>query len=256
MKEKSDFVEIEIKVRPMGRHDRVVELAEAAAPPGWRMVRKPHVAFFDLYFDTPEGHLAVVGHHLRARFGVKSFRKGGKYKLFFKERGIVQAHRSLARREVRTDLVAAELLKYPCNGTGLPGRAASLAYGSLGYSPEQALPLVPTCLISTFRRYFTMRSTRAEDTDCMNVAIESSTALATRGMDIRLLIESGFVDGVDLGKPFHFELAEAELTVENEDRANAAFASLARALSGEFEVLTIPKYEMCLAELARINENP
>ena len=247
MQERSDFVEIEVKVLPQGKQRRVIELAQQSAPPGWRMVRKPHVAFFDLYFDTPDMILTRKGDHLRARFGEKAFKGKGRYKLFFKERGDRKPDDLwLSRREVRTDLKREEILAYASGG--MPGLAASLAYeriASAGGRPN----LVPVCLISTFRRYFTMRSPNREDTDCMNVGLEWSSAFAMRGIDLTLLINEGFIDGPDVGKPYEFELAEAELTVENVEAADAAFRRLVSSLKNEFELTLTPKYERCLDEL-------
>jgi hypothetical protein len=249
MKERSDFVEIEVKVLPDGRDARLVELAGAAAPPGWRMVRKPHVAFFDLYFDTSALTLTATGDHLRVRFDQRSFCRKGRYKLFFKERGEQRPDaRWLSRREVRTDLTLDELLQF--SSGRIPGLAASLAYESIARAGGNP-PLVPVCVISTFRRYFTMRSadpTERED-DILNMGIERSTALAAAGLDIGLLLSSGFIDGPSPGPAYDFELAEAELTVENVDAADEMFARLVSLLGTEFEITTTPKYERCLAEL-------
>jgi hypothetical protein len=253
MKERSDFVEIEVKALPKGKQRRVVELAQASAPPGWRMVRKPHVAFFDLYFDTPGLILTKQGDHLRARFGERAFKGKGRYKLFFKERGECKPDDLwLSRREVRTDLRRTEILEY-ANG-GIPGLAASLAYERIARTGGRP-NLVPVCLISTFRRYFTMRSPNREDTDCMNVGLEWSTAFAMRGIDLNLLINEGFIDGPDVGKSYDFELAEAELTVENVAAADAAFRRLVSNLKSEFELTVTPKYERCLKELGLNDHN-
>jgi hypothetical protein len=251
MKERSDFVEIEVKALPKGRQKRVIELAQASAPPGWRMVRKPHVAFFDLYLDTPDLIMTKTGDHLRVRFDARSFKGKGRYKLFFKERGERKpGDLWLSRREVRTDLRRDELFQY---ATGdMPGLAASLAYERIAMAGGQPA-MVPVCLISTFRRYFTMRSHRREDTDCMNVGLEWSTAFAMRGIDFELLINEGFIDG-DIEKTYDFELAEGELTVEDVPAADAAFQRFVGNLRKEFELTVEPKYERCLQELG-VNES-
>jgi hypothetical protein len=247
MKDVSDFVEHEIKARPKGSYRRFVELAQASAPPGWRMVRKPHVAFFDMYFDTPDFTLTKTGNHLRIRFGGRSFRGKGRYKLFFKERNNPAPGATwLSRREVRTDLEREELLRY--SSGRMPGIAAQLAYESIaraGGSP----PLAPVCVISTFRRYFTMRSPDPTETDWLNMGVEQSSAMAISGIDVNLLLESGFIDGPNPGEAFDFELVEAELTVENVPGANAMFERLASSIAAEFEIVTTAKYELCLEAL-------
>lgn len=251
MEERSDFVEVELKIRPEGRYSRIVEIAQESAPEGWMMIRKPHVAFFDLYFDTKGMELTSFGVHLRVRFGVKSFRDKGRYKLFFKEHDPREAGAPyLSRREVRTDLRRRELLRY--QDGSLPGLAAELAYSRIGGSERQ--PLFPVCLISTFRRYFTMRHPTVPGTDYLNLGIEQSTAFAARGIDIPGLIETGFIDGPDVGRGYDFELSEAEMTIEDEPVADAMFERLTAGLTAEFEVVTVPKYEQCLAALG-INES-
>jgi len=247
MKERSDFVEVEIKVLPDGRPRRLVELAQGAAPEGWKMVRKPHVAFFDLYFDTRDMDLTARGDHLRVRFGEKALRPKGRYKLFFKDAPDQREGTPyLSRREVRTDLSRAELLRY--RDGSIPGLAADIAYERIGAKGARP-PLLPVCLISTFRRYFTMRHPTLAGTDYLNMGLEQSTAFRAKGLDIDALIETGFIDGPDVGPGHDFELAEAEMTIEDEPVADAMFDRLVAAFAAEFEVVTTPKYEQCLAAL-------
>lgn len=247
MQDTWDFVEVEVKVLPDGRARRLVELAEAAAPPGSRMVRKPHVAFFDLYFDTPSLALARNGAYLRARFGRSAFRKKGTYKLFYKDNAPPPPEaRYLARREVRSDLTREELMRY---GTGrMPGAAADLAYAVLERVGEEP-PLQAVCVISSFRRYFTMRTDDPEHTDILNLGVEQSTALRCEDFDVPTLIETGFID-VPLHAPFHdFEVAEAEMSIEGWEPADEMFRRLVDSFEREFQVVTGSKYLTTLHEL-------
>jgi hypothetical protein len=138
----------------------------------------------------------------------------------------------------------------------MPGLAASLAYESIARAGGKP-PLVPVCVISTFRRYFTMRSPdpAESENDFLNMGIERSTALAARGLDIGMLLNSGFIDGPSPGPAYDFELAEAELTVENLAAADAMFERLVSLLAAEFEITTTPKYERCLTELGLNQES-
>jgi CYTH domain len=247
MKERSDFVEHEIKVLPNGRQARLIELVQAAAPPGWRIVRKPHVAFFDVYFDTPTRALSLTGNHLRVRFDRRSFSRKGRYKLFFKKPDVAEPHAAwVSRREVRTDLRRDEFLQFAAER--LPGLAAELAYEQIA-AAGGAPPLEPTCVMSTFRRYYTMQSPDRSQIDCLNVGIEQSSAFDARTIDMALLLTTGFIDGPGAFAAHDFELAEAELTVENEEYANVMFLRLASNLAAEFTVVKTPKYELCLHAL-------
>jgi hypothetical protein len=246
MKDKWDFAELEVKVDPDGKYARLVELAGLAGPPGSKMVRKPHVAFFDLYLDSPSFALAENGAYLRFRFSKVSFRRKGKYKLFFKENGpSPEGAKFLSRREVRTDLSYEEASQY--SKGCLPGTAAELAYSVLEQAGEVRL-LVPVCVVSSFRRYFTMRTLDQGNPDYLNLGIEQSTAIAARDFDVELLLKSGFIDAPMSSQTYDFELAEAELTTEVEE-GYATFKRLVDALSDEFKITTGSKYLTCLAEL-------
>jgi CYTH domain len=250
LEEGSDFIEIEAKVVPRPPYSRLVELAQAAAPPSFRMVRKPHVAFFDLYLDTSGLTLARNQAYLRVRFDIRALRgKGkGRYKLFFKDNGPPNAgERYLSRREVRTNMDRDELLAY---STGrMVGKAAQLAYEVLERAGERDEPLEAICLISTFRRYYTMHSDAPEMSDCLNMSIEHSTAFRASAFNVEQLVTTCFLD-VPLASPvYDFDLCEAELTVENDDAANAMFQRLASALDREYGLITGSKYLTCLEKL-------
>lgn len=247
MQDTWDFVEVEVKVLPDGRPGRLVELAQEAAPPGSRMVRKPHVAFFDLYFDTPSLALARNGAYLRARFSRSAFRKKGKYKLFYKDNLPPEpGSRFLSRREVRSDLKRDELLRY---STGrMPGAAADLAYGVVERAGE-APPLKAVCVISSFRRYFTMRTNDPEHSDILNLGIEQSTALRAQDFDVETLLRTGFIDVPLTAPTYDFEIAEAELSVEGWEPAQEMFRTLVDSFEREFEIVTGSKYMTTLAEL-------
>lgn len=250
MQDTWDFVEVEVKVLPDGRARRLVELAQEAAPPGSRMVRKPHVAFFDLYFDTPSLALARHGAYLRARFGKSAFRKKGTYKLFYKENGPPPpGARYLSRREVRSDLARKELLRY--SDGRMPGAAADLAYGVVERAGE-APPLQAVCVISSFRRYYTMRTGDPEHSDILNLGVEQSTALRARDFDVETLIRTGFID-VPLDAPtYDFEVAEAEMSVEGWPPADEMFRTLVESFEREFQIITGSKYLTTLHELGML----
>jgi hypothetical protein len=250
MQDTWDFVEVEVKMLPDGRPERLVQLAQEAAPPGSRMVRKPHVAFFDLYFDTPSLALARNGAYLRARFSKSAFRKKGNYKLFYKDNAPPDpGARYLARREVRSDLRRKELLRF---STGrMPGAAADLAYDVIERAGE-APPLQAICVISSFRRYFTMRTTDPVHTDILNLGIEQSTALRARDIDLEMLIHTGFVDVPLTAPAYHFELAEAEMSVEGWEPADEMFRCLVASIEREFEIITGSKYITTLQQLGML----
>jgi len=211
------------------------------------MVRKPHVAFYDLFLDTPTLTLANNDAYLRVRFSKLSFRKKGVYKLFYKDNPPPPPGAEfLSRREVRTDLSLDKLNRYPSGG--LPGAAADLAYAILD-RVDGSRSLVPVCLVSSFRRYFTMRSPDPGLPDFLNLSIEQSTAFAARDIDMKLLLESGFIDLKPHSRTYDFELSEAELTVEGVPAADAMFRRLVRSLAEEFGITVETKYPTCLREL-------
>jgi hypothetical protein len=247
-----DFVEVEVKVIPEGRGKRLVELAQWAAPPGSRMIRKPHVAFFDLYFDSKEFGLAKNEAYLRARFSKSSFRKKGTYKLYYKDNAMPQdGIQFLSRREVRSDLNLDEILRYS-NGR-LPGNAADLAYEVLTRAGRKG-PLVATCLISSFRRYFTMRTSDPAHSDILNLGLEQSTAFAARDIDVDLLLHSGFLDTPLTSPTYDFEVAEAEVTAENYPPADEMFKKLITAFAKEFRIVTDSKYLSVLDKLGLLRD--
>jgi hypothetical protein len=246
MKDTWDFVEVEMKVRPDGRHQRLVELAEQAGPAGSRMLRKPHVAFFDVYLDSPSLAFARNEAYLRVRFAKSALRKKGRYKLFFKEnRFPTPDMKYLSRREVRSDLSRDEIFDF--SHGRLTGAAADLGYAILDRVGE-ARSLVPICVISSFRRYFTMRTSDPVYTDILNLGLEQSTALPAADLDIKLLLETGFIDAPTGGKRYDFEIAEAELSADV-PWAHEMFQRLVPAFAAEFEVVTGSKYITCLEQL-------
>jgi hypothetical protein len=255
MEERSDFIEIEAKVVPHPPYARLVELAQDAAPPGFRMVRKPHVAFFDLYLDTARLGLANNHSYLRARFDLRGMRGKGKFKLFYKDNGPPpDGQRYVSRREVRTDLKRAEFLPFATQL--LVGNAAQLAYSVLERVGEGAEPLQAVCVISTFRRYYTMHSDDPEKSDCLNLGIEHSTAFRARDVDLDMLLASCFLDAQRGCPVYDFDLAEAELTVENSPEADRMFQQLAAALDREYGLVVGSKYLDCLEKLAIRPEAP
>jgi len=244
MKDQWDFLEVEVKVIPRPPYDRIVRIAQSVAPPGFRMIRKPHVAFFDLYFDSANYSLARGGAYLRVRFDKRSLKRSGKYKLFYKDNPIAKPEdRFLSRREVRTDLSLDELLQYPSGK--LPGSAGSLAREVLVRKCGDT-NLKPVCVVSTFRRYFTMHSDDESKTDCMNVSLEQSTALRASDFDVEKLLRTGYIDAPIDAPTYDFELSEAELTVDDSEEANNAFRALVDALDKEYGVVTWSKYRECL----------
>lgn len=249
-----DFLEVEVKVFPRGRYRRLVELAEQACPPGARMLRKPHVAFFDLYLDTPELALAHNDAYLRLRFSKTAFRRKGKYKLFFKENApAAPGAQYLSRREVRTDLTLDEVRLHRTGD--LPGKSAELAYGILDrVAAGRATQAI--CLVSSFRRYFTMRGNDPKLPDFLNLSIEHSTAFAARDIDIDMLLETGFVDAIPGAKTYDFEISEAELTIEGVPAANEMFQKLVKSLADEFGISLDTKYWACLRELGIADPRP
>ena len=249
MEERSDFVEIEAKVVPRPPYSRLVELAQDAAPAGFRMVRKPHVAFFDLYLDTARLCLARNHSYLRARFDLRGLRGKGRYKLFYKDNAPPPAgQRYVSRREVRTDLKRAEFLPFATQR--LVGNAAQLAYEALERAGEADEALRAVCVISSFRRYYTMHSDDPEKTDCLNLGIEHSTAFRACDVDVDMLLTTCFLDTRRGCPAYDFDLAEAELTVEDSPEADRMFQQLAAALDREYSLVTGSKYLDCLAKLA------
>jgi hypothetical protein len=244
MKDQWDFLEVELKVIPRPPYERLVHIAQSVAPPGFRMVRKPHVAFFDLYFDSPDLGLAAGDAYLRVRFDRRSLKRSGKYKLFYKDNPLAKpGERFLSRREVRTDLSLEELLQY--SEGALPGSAGTLAADVLGRKGSDT-SLKPVCALSTFRRYFTMHSDDESKTDCMNLSLEQSTAFRADDFDVEKLLRSGYIDA-SIDAPSHdFELSEAELTVEDSEEANRAFHALVDAFDKEYGLVTWSKYRECL----------
>lgn len=246
MEERWDFVEVEAKVVPQKPYSRLVELAQEAAPPGFKMVRKPHVAFYDLYLDSPGLGLARNEAYLRVRFDRRSLQKKGKYKVFYKDNNPPgEGTRYLSRREVRTDLKRREILAY---GARLHGTAAELAYAVLGRAGEPAA-LQPVCVVSSFRRYFTMHSEDPTKTDCLNLSIEHSTAFRTSDLDVVRLLETGVIDAPLSSHVYDFDICEAELTVEGNADADAMFQRLVVALDKECGLVTGSKYLACLEQL-------
>ena len=240
MNNRWDFLEVELKVNPAGNYQRLLELYRHAAPDGYRIVRKPHVAFFDMYFDSPDLALARNGAYLRARFDDRSFHKHGKYKLFFKDNARPpEGEQALRRREVRSDLTRRELMQY--RHGALTGQAAELAYDIV-----VSRDLVPICVISTFRRYFTMRGPLS---DIMMLGMEQSSAFSAADFDAREVLETGVIDAPVGCSRYDFELCEFEVTVENDETANAAFGALTNSIDREFEIPSRSKYESCLSEL-------
>jgi uncharacterized protein YjbK len=247
MKDHWDFLEIEVKVIPKPPYGRLVELAQSVAPPGFRMIRKPHVAFFDLYFDSADFGLAAGDAYLRVRFDRRSLKRSGKYKLFYKDNPSAKpGEKFLSRREVRTDLSLEELLAL---GTAPPqGSAGSLAHEVLARGGGDQV-LRPVCVVSSFRRYFTMHSDDATKTDCMNLSLENSTAFRAKDFDVEKLLRTGYIDAPLDAPTLDFELSEAELTVEDSEEANQSFAALVALFEKEYELVTWSKYRQCLRGL-------
>lgn len=242
MTEKWDFEEVEIKVKPAGRDDRLVELVRAASPAGG-LSRKPHVSFFDVYLDSSRLELLDAGAYLRVRFGERAYKgkKKKRFKLFFKESDAAADDPWMSRREVRTDVAATDLLAY---STRLSGLAADLAFEIL----PPGTTLVPTCVIGSAREYYSLRSATAGSPDLLNLSIERSRAWSPGSGDFERLVGSGTVDWPHDRESVTFDLAEVELTAEA-DEARAAFERVAELLTAEFELIDRPKYATCVDAL-------